>query len=47
MNTPTTLIDKLKLEETIISAIEVYKEAQQAVNDYEGVKERARALVPT
>jgi putative IMPACT (imprinted ancient) family translation regulator len=45
MNTPTTLIDKLKLEETVSTAIEVYKEAQQAVNEYEGVKAQARGLV--
>jgi hypothetical protein len=45
MHTPATLIDKLKLEETISTAIEVYKEAQQAINEYEAVKAQARVLV--
>jgi len=45
MHTPVSLIDKLRLEETIATAIEVYKEAQQAVNDYEAVKAQARTLV--
>jgi len=47
MDTPTTLIERLNHEETITTAIKVYKEAQQAVNAYEDVKTQARAWVGT
>jgi hypothetical protein len=45
MDTPTSLKEKLRMEEAITTAIEVHKAAQQAINEYETVKEQAKIFV--
>ncbi|MEM7034296.1 MAG: hypothetical protein AAF629_32435 [Chloroflexota bacterium] len=45
MESPKTLLDQLQLEETIQTAVDVHKKAQQAINHFEKVKTQAKALI--